>query len=73
MLYIIHKDDFMHICYQFRDFMRFLRERAILRRAHFMRIQSELYKSYTDKLDSMQKKTENLIKKERMAKELFEI
>ena len=38
MFYIIHKDDFMKICEYFPDYMRFLRERAIMRRAMFMRI-----------------------------------
>ena len=60
MLYVISKDDFMHICLQFREFLNFLRERAIIRRAHFMRIQQELYKSYTDNLEKIKSKKKNV-------------
>ena len=55
--FVVKKKDFLRIIKEFPEYTIFLRERAILRRAHFMKIEAELYNDYTNIL---QKKSDEI-------------
>ena len=48
--YVIKKKEFLKITKEFPEYTIFLRERAILRRAHLLKIQTELYNDYTNRM-----------------------